>query len=118
MVANIPTAAAAITAVAAQPTTLRPSESVNRPMTFGRTVSNIIMTITGTATTPLITALQNNALTGSMGVKLSAGSHHDGDGDGRVERPRPLELAGQAHVPAKGLSHGVGGGSGKDRDRE
>src|SRR5690348_3471548 len=60
-VANMPTAAIAMTAVAAHPTAFNPLDRVNRPMTLGRTVSNIIITMTGTATSPLITALQNNA---------------------------------------------------------
>ncbi len=72
MVANMPTAAAAMTTVAAQPTILKPGDKVKRPMILGRPASSIIMTITGAATTPFMTALQNSALTGSIGVKLSA----------------------------------------------
>ena len=38
----------------------------------GRIVISIIKTISGTATTPLITALQNNAFIGSISTKLIA----------------------------------------------
>ena len=41
-------------------------------MIFASLAMNIIITITGTATTPLITAVQNSALIGSMGVKFKA----------------------------------------------
>ena len=43
---------------------------VKRPITFGCIVMIIITTISGTATTPLITALQNSALIGSILMKL------------------------------------------------
>ena len=61
----MPTAAAPITVVANQPTVLRTGGSVNPPITAGLQARRIIMTMTGTATTPLITALQNSALIGS-----------------------------------------------------
>src|SRR6516162_3980103 len=57
-VTPIAIAAAAMTAVAIQPTRRRPSCTGNLPMTFGFAVMCIMAAITGTATTPLITALQ------------------------------------------------------------
>ena len=69
---NIPTAAAVITAVASQPSPFSHGPSVNWPMTFEREPSSMIITMIGTAVTPLMTALQNNALMGSSGVKFSA----------------------------------------------
>ena len=41
-------------------------------MTFSRDAISMIITMIGTAATPLITALQNSALMGSSGVKLRA----------------------------------------------
>src|SRR5882757_8857341 len=69
-VANIITTATAITAVDSQPTTCKGRGNVNWPMTFGCIVMIIMTTISGTATTPLITAVQNSALIGSMPTKL------------------------------------------------
>src|ERR1043165_1160564 len=71
-VTAIPIAAAAITPVASQPTARRTPVTTNLRMILGFEVMSIIITITGTATTPLITALQNNALIGSMGERLIA----------------------------------------------
>jgi hypothetical protein len=56
--AAIPTTASAMTAVAPQPITRIAGGIVNAPMTFLLTAMSIMMAITGTATTPLITALQ------------------------------------------------------------
>jgi hypothetical protein len=53
-----PTVAAAIVAVAAHPMINNGSGSVNSAMIDRRMVSHIIITITGTATTPFSTALQ------------------------------------------------------------
>ena len=41
------------------------------PVTFGLAVISIITTMIGTAATPLITALQNSALIGSIEVKFN-----------------------------------------------
>ena len=68
---NMPMAAAAITAVASHPRVLNPGLSVNWPITRRREAISMTMTMIGTAATPLITALQNSALIGSSGVKLS-----------------------------------------------
>ena len=58
MVTAMISAAAAIAAVEIQPTRRKPSLTGNSPMIFGLLVMCIIVIITGTATTPLITALQ------------------------------------------------------------
>jgi hypothetical protein len=51
--------ASAIAAVAAQPSALSGPPTVNSPITPGRAARTIIAAITGTATTPLITALRD-----------------------------------------------------------
>ncbi len=55
---TIPTTAAAITAVATQPTARSAPPTANSPMIFAFAVIAIMIAITGTATTPLTTALQ------------------------------------------------------------
>ncbi len=72
IVANIPTAASAITPVATHPKHFNTGRSVNSPITSVREARTIIIAITGTATTPFTTALQNNALIGSIGEKFSS----------------------------------------------
>ena len=72
VVAIITMAAAAITPVASHPTFLKTPLMANFPIIFLFELMNIIIAITGTATSPLITALQNNALIGSRGEKVMA----------------------------------------------
>ena len=71
-VANMARTTAAMVAVASQPRTLSRRVMTNGPMISLRTAISIITAMMGTATTPLMTAHQNSALIGSMGVKLSA----------------------------------------------
>jgi len=54
----MPATAAAMTKVTAQPTALSGPAIVNLPITSGFAVISIIIAMTGTATTPLMTALQ------------------------------------------------------------
>ena len=54
----MPPAQTAIATVAVQPSHLSGPRTVKSPMIFRRAVISIITTITGTATTPLITADQ------------------------------------------------------------
>ena len=56
--AIMPTATSSITTVAAHPTIFCGRESRSCPVTFGLAVISIITIMTGTATTPLMTALQ------------------------------------------------------------
>ena len=70
-VANIPIAAAAIAAVASQPRDISHGVNVNCPIICRREAISMIMTMIGTAATPLITALQNSGLIGSNGLKLN-----------------------------------------------
>ena len=56
-----------MTAVASQPTIFRPGCSLKSPMIVVLLASSIIMPMTGTATTPLMTALQNKAFIGLIG---------------------------------------------------
>jgi hypothetical protein len=60
-------AAAPMTAVAIQPSTATGRLTVNAPMTALLDASRMMTTIRGTATTPLITALQNSARIGLIG---------------------------------------------------
>src|SRR5207302_9087199 len=69
-VANIVTTAKAIAAVDSQPMAQSGRGRVNWPITLGCIVMIIMTTISGTAATPLITAVQNSALIGSMLTKL------------------------------------------------
>src|SRR5437588_1284597 len=69
-VMSIPTTAAAMTAVASQPVKRRTPVTVNWPMTFVLAVRSIISTITGTATTPLMTADQKSAWIRFNGAKF------------------------------------------------
>jgi hypothetical protein len=63
-----PTAAKAIAPVATHPTTRNAFPvRVNPPMIFRFENSNITITITGTAATPLITAAQTSAFIGLIG---------------------------------------------------
>jgi hypothetical protein len=71
-VTSIPTTAAAMTAVASHPVKRRTPDTVNWPMTFVLAVRSIIRTITGTATTPLMTADQKSAWIGLNEVKFNA----------------------------------------------
>jgi hypothetical protein len=61
-----------MTAVASHPAKRRTPDTVNWPMTFVLAVRSIIRTITGTATTPLMTADQNSARIGLNGAKFNA----------------------------------------------
>jgi hypothetical protein len=69
-VANMLMAATAITALASQPRVISHGLRVNWPITRRREPISIIMTMIGTAATPLITALQNSALIGSSGPQI------------------------------------------------
>ncbi len=69
-VANKATTTAAMTSVASQPITQSGSGRVNGPITFFCVAITMMITMTGTATTPLMTALQKSALIGSIGEKL------------------------------------------------
>jgi hypothetical protein len=67
---NITAEAAAITMVAIQPTYFKYPRISNRPMMLLFAVISIMTVITGAATTPLRTALQNSALIGAIDEKL------------------------------------------------
>src|ERR1700676_1761194 len=58
-VTNMIVTVTAIVAVDSQPITHSGRGSVNAPITLGRMVISIMTTISGTATTPFMTALQN-----------------------------------------------------------
>lgn len=57
--------ASAMISVAAYPSTMTGRDAVNRPIRLWLCATSIMATMIGTATTPLITALQNSALIGS-----------------------------------------------------
>ena len=62
---NIASAAVAITAVAVHPTKRSRVDALNLPIVDFRETTIIIAAMIGTATKPLMTALQNSALIGS-----------------------------------------------------
>src|SRR4051794_39018356 len=66
----IPTTHAAIASVDAHPNHLSQPVIVNLPMTRGFAAISIMTVMTGTATIPLITAVQYSALIGSIGLRL------------------------------------------------
>jgi hypothetical protein len=67
---TIPTTQAAIANVEAQPSHRSQPVIVNFHMIRGCAVMSIIIAMTGTATTPLITAVQYRALMGSIGLSV------------------------------------------------
>ena len=69
-VANMIPTATVMTAVQRQPIAHRAGGSVNWPMTFGAMAMIMMTVISGTATTPLMTAAQKSAFTGSRPMKL------------------------------------------------
>ena len=71
-VANIAATAAAIAAVDSHPIAQSSRGRVKAPITSRCIAISMITTISGTATTPLMTADQNNALIGSRSTKLIA----------------------------------------------
>src|SRR3569623_209400 len=70
--ANIAITQIAIAAVDSQPSQYSGPPTRNLPITSRRRTMTISSTITGTASTPLTTALQYNAAIGLLGVKFSA----------------------------------------------
>ena len=78
LVPIIAAVATAITMVAIQPTMRSAPRTIYLPIIFLLTLINIIIAITGTDTTPLITALQKSALIGSSGERVM---------------PKPLKVA-------------------------
>src|SRR5215471_4897231 len=69
-VTNIPTAAAVIIAAVPQPRIFVSGPLVRLPITFLLFETSMMMTISGGASTPLITAVQNSAVTGGILRKL------------------------------------------------
>lgn len=69
---NIAITAAAITPVESHPASRSSTGVTKVPMTFRFDAISIISAMIGTDVTPLMTALQNSALIGSIDVKSSA----------------------------------------------
>ena len=95
-VANIAATAAAMTAVATQPRPLTHPVTTKSPMTFGAAASHIMIAMTGTATTPLITALQYSARIGSMGEIHTAQYPDPAE---RLHRRKPIRAMVTRSVP-------------------
>lgn len=72
MVTSIAQTAKAIISVASQPSTFSLVLMTNSPMMSVRAAISIVTTMIGTEITQLMTALQYNALIGSIAVKPSA----------------------------------------------
>ena len=65
----------------------------------------MIRTMIGVDTTPLITALQNSALIGSMKLsEVQRGADHRGRGDRAIEGAGAIEFARQTDMPAERLA--------------
>ena len=111
----MPMAAAAITALASQPRACSHGVSVNSPITCRRDAISMIMTMIGTAATPLITALQNKRLDrverGEIEHRADKGRHRDR----AVKRARAAGTLGQPDPPVQRLAHRVGGAAGQHR---
>jgi hypothetical protein len=105
-VTAIPTAPAMI-AVASQPMICRLPTTVNLPTIALFEVISTIIAITGTANTPLITALKKSALIGSSGKKLIAGPGKSCNDDCHVEGLCLQWLPRQSNRPSSGLAKGV-----------
>ena len=101
-------AAAAMTAVAAQPSTTCHGEAVKSPMILRRLAMIIIATMMGTTMTPFSTALQISALIGSSADEVDGDAEHDGQRDHEVERPRPAQRLLEPDAPAARLADGIG----------
>ena len=87
-------------------------------MTSLRRAMNISSTITGTASTPLMTALQYSAEIGLIGVKFSAMPIAGRQRQHGVERGGFLRLAREPDRPSPPLADGIRGGAGEHRDRQ
>lgn len=83
-------------------------------MVFLRLASSMINIISGTATTPLITALQNSILIGSIGVKLSIMP----PSVAAVEQLGAAGLLLEAGAPFECFAQGERGRSGQHRYRQ
>lgn len=71
----IVTTATAITTVVSHPSHLSTPVTTNCPSTSRRVAKYIMIPMTGTATMPLITAVQTSAFIGFIGVKLNRPDH-------------------------------------------
>ena len=99
-----------MTAVAIQPSTTMVRLAVKFPITAFLDTSNVITAMSGTATTPLMTALQKSPFMGSMGEYCSTSAASTlvamrrlKDSLGREARPaeaRPAEARGEEARPA------------------
>ena len=110
--------ATAIAPVHSQPIAHSARGSTKRPITSWRIAMSMIITISGTATTPLITADQNSALIGSRPMKLMRDADQGRDRDRAVERLGVERLAVEPGGPAERLAQRIGAGAGEHRDRE
>ena len=93
--------AAAMMTVLAHPSTFSQPATTKGPMILGSAAISIIIAITGTATTPLITALQNSALIGSMRREVQAHADQRRDRDRGIERLGLHGLARQARPASR-----------------
>jgi len=92
-------AAATITPVASEPSHNTGPDTVKRPITLALTAISMSSVITGTATMPLMTAIQTNARIGLMVSTFAIAPDHDGGKDRCVEGLGLQWLARDANRP-------------------
>ena len=115
---NITTEAVAITAVAIQPTYFKYPRISNRPMMLLFAVISIMTVITGAATTPLMTALQNSAFIGAIDEKLIPSSDKSRDNDRCIKRFGLLWFPRKANLPPTCFRQGISGGPSKNWNQQ
>ena len=115
---NIAITAAAITPAESHPRTRSGMGVTSVPMTLVFDAISIISTMIGTEVTPLMTALQNNALIGSIDVKSSARPTTSREHDDSVKAFRQLRFEREAVLPPECACHCVGSRAGQHGQRE
>ena len=80
--------------------------------------TTIMATISGTATMPLTTALQNSIRIGSSGVSAAPSPASVAAGDDQIKARRAARRQFQAAFPAEAFRHRIAGGTGQHRHRE
>ncbi len=92
--------------------------STRRPVTKRSEPGTTIATISGPATTPLITADQNRAFIGSIGENTIPAPSSVAPASGPTKRARVHRLLAEADRPAEFLAHGISGRAGQGGHRQ
>ena len=91
---------------------------MNAPITDFFETSKMITAMSGTATTPLMTALQKRPFIGSIGEYWMTSAASTLDGDDGVKAARIAALAAEPEIPAHGLGERIGARAGEHRHAE